>query len=91
MNQSLHDNYLEISLARQSSPREILATYISEYTWSNQMTTSRSVRKVMNEKLEKIMVSKTAQEAARKMGTVNTQREANRHNNRTRSGKKSSC
>jgi len=36
------------------------------------MTTSRSVRKVMNEKLEKIMVSKTAQEAARKMGTVNT-------------------
>ena len=36
------------------------------------MTTSRSVRKLMNEKLEKIMVSKTAQEAARKMGTVNT-------------------
>jgi len=36
------------------------------------MTTSRSVRKLMNEKLEKIMVSKTAQEAARKIGTVNT-------------------
>ena len=36
------------------------------------MTTSTSVRKVMNEKLEKITVNKTAQEAARKMGTANT-------------------
>jgi len=36
------------------------------------MTTSTSVRKVMNEKLEKITVNKTAQEAARKMDTANT-------------------
>jgi CBS domain-containing protein len=36
------------------------------------MTTSTTVRKVMNEKLEKIIVNKTAQEAARKMSTVDT-------------------
>jgi CBS domain-containing protein len=36
------------------------------------MTTSTSVRNVMNEKLEKIAVNKTAQDAARKMGTANT-------------------
>jgi CBS domain-containing protein len=36
------------------------------------MTTSTSVRKVMNEKLEKIRVDKTAKEAARKMGRANT-------------------
>jgi CBS domain-containing protein len=36
------------------------------------MTTSTTVRNVMNEKLEKIIVNKTAQEAARKMSTVDT-------------------
>ncbi len=36
------------------------------------MTTSTSVRKVMNEKLEKITVNRTAQEAARKMSTAKT-------------------
>jgi CBS domain-containing protein len=36
------------------------------------MTTSTPVHRVMNERLEKIIVSKTAQEAAHKMGTVNT-------------------
>ncbi|MFZ0510061.1 MAG: CBS domain-containing protein [Candidatus Nitrosopolaris sp.] len=36
------------------------------------MTTSTSVRKVMSEKLEKIIANRSAQEAAKKMGTVNT-------------------
>jgi CBS domain-containing protein len=39
---------------------------------NQQMTTSTPVRRVMNEKLEKIIVNKTAQEAAHKMGAVNT-------------------
>jgi CBS domain-containing protein len=39
---------------------------------NQQMTTSTAVRRVMNEKLEKIIVNKTAQEAAHKMGAVNT-------------------
>jgi signal-transduction protein with cAMP-binding, CBS, and nucleotidyltransferase domain len=39
---------------------------------NQQMTTSTPVRRVMNEKLEKIIVNRTAQEAARKMGAVNT-------------------
>jgi CBS domain-containing protein len=36
------------------------------------MTTSMSVRNVMSEKLEKIIENMSAQEAAKKMGTVNT-------------------
>lgn len=36
------------------------------------MTTSTPVHRVMNEKLEKIIVNRTAQEAAHKMGIVNT-------------------
>ncbi|HMH10796.1 MAG TPA: CBS domain-containing protein [Candidatus Nitrosopolaris rasttigaisensis] len=36
------------------------------------MITSTPVRRVMNEKLEKIIVNRTAQEAAHKMGAVNT-------------------
>ena len=36
------------------------------------MTTSTSVRNVMSEKLEKIIANMSAQEAAKKMGTVNT-------------------
>jgi len=36
------------------------------------MITSTPVRRVMNEKLEKIIVNRTAQEAAHKMGIVNT-------------------
>lgn len=36
------------------------------------MTSPTSVRKVMHEKLEKILEDKTAQEAARKMSIVNT-------------------
>jgi CBS domain-containing protein len=36
------------------------------------MATSTSVRAVMSEKLEKIMADRSAQEAAKKMGTVNT-------------------
>ena len=36
------------------------------------MTTSTPVHRVMNEKLEKIIVNRTAQEAAHKMGAVNT-------------------
>jgi CBS domain-containing protein len=36
------------------------------------MATSTSVRNVMSEKLEKIMADRSAQEAAKKMGTVNT-------------------
>ncbi len=36
------------------------------------MATSTSVRNLMSEKLEKIMVDRSAQEAAKKMGTVNT-------------------
>ena len=36
------------------------------------MTTSTPVHRVMNEKLEKIIVNTTAQEAAHKMGIVNT-------------------
>jgi CBS domain-containing protein len=36
------------------------------------MTTSMSVRNVMNEKLEKIIENMSAQEAAKKMGAVNT-------------------
>jgi CBS domain-containing protein len=39
---------------------------------NQQMTTSTPVRRVMNEKLEKIIVNRTAQEAAHKMGAVNT-------------------
>ena len=39
---------------------------------NQQMTTSTPVRRVMNEKLEKIIVNRTAQEAAQKMGAVNT-------------------
>jgi CBS domain-containing protein len=39
---------------------------------NQQMTTSTPVRRVMNEKLEKILVNRTAQEAAHKMGVVNT-------------------
>jgi CBS domain-containing protein len=39
---------------------------------NQQMITSTPVRRVMNEKLEKIIVNKTAQEAAHKMGAVNT-------------------
>jgi CBS domain-containing protein len=39
---------------------------------NQQMTTSTAVRRVMNEKLEKIIVNRTAQEAAHKMGAVNT-------------------
>lgn len=38
---------------------------------NRQMTTSTSVRRVMNEKLEKIMMNRTAQEAAHKMGAAN--------------------
>ena len=36
------------------------------------MTTSMSVRNVMSEKLEKIIANMSAQEAAKKMGVVNT-------------------
>jgi CBS domain-containing protein len=36
------------------------------------MTTSTPVHRLMNEKLEKIIVNRTAQEAAHKMGDVNT-------------------
>jgi CBS domain-containing protein len=36
------------------------------------MATPTSVRKVMSEKIEKIMENRSAQEAAKKMGTVNT-------------------
>lgn len=36
------------------------------------MITSTPVHRVMNEKLEKIIVNRTAQEAAHKMGIVNT-------------------
>ncbi|MDQ6668303.1 MAG: CBS domain-containing protein [Thermoproteota archaeon] len=36
------------------------------------MTTSTPVHRLMNEKLEKIIVNRTAQEAAHKMGAVNT-------------------
>jgi CBS domain-containing protein len=36
------------------------------------MTTSTPVYRLMNEKLEKIIVNRTAQEAAHKMGIVNT-------------------
>ena len=36
------------------------------------MTTSTSVRNVMSEKLEKIIANMSAQEGAKKMGTVNT-------------------
>jgi CBS domain-containing protein len=39
---------------------------------NQQMTTSTPVHRVMNEKLEKIIVNGTAQEAAHKMGAVNT-------------------
>jgi CBS domain-containing protein len=39
---------------------------------NQQMITSTPVRRVMNEKLEKIIVNRTAQEAAHKMGAVNT-------------------
>lgn len=39
---------------------------------NQQMTTSTPVRRIMNEKLEKIMGNRTAQEAAHKMGAVNT-------------------
>jgi CBS domain-containing protein len=39
---------------------------------NQQMTTSTPVRRVMNKKLEKIIVNRTAQEAAHKMGAVNT-------------------
>jgi CBS domain-containing protein len=38
----------------------------------NQQMTTTPVRRVMNEKLEKIIVNRTAQEAAHKMGAVNT-------------------
>ena len=36
------------------------------------MTTSTPVHRLMNEKLEKIIVNRTAQESAHKMGDVNT-------------------
>ncbi|HET7146999.1 MAG TPA: CBS domain-containing protein [Candidatus Nitrosopolaris sp.] len=36
------------------------------------MTTSTPIHRIMNEKIEKIMLNRTAQEAAHKMGTVNT-------------------
>ncbi|MGC2569998.1 MAG: CBS domain-containing protein [Candidatus Nitrosopolaris sp.] len=40
--------------------------------FGHHMTTSMSVRNVMSEKLEKIIENMSAQEAAKKMGAVNT-------------------